>query len=920
MTEKRKNIIADSYSPVVDIPGSDHNPSPLTPLPDEISVIPSAPREKNRGRKVKPGRRGASETSSHERVVRRSSPSKSGEKSDFNFAKVVEFFHSQTFRWVAGIAVGCFAVYLLVAFVSYLSSCIEDQAAIINSPVGSLPPVKNRAGEGGARLSEFLVNGSFGLGSVVIIIWLGAIAMKLLSGWPKFKTVNFTIKCLVALITVSLIIGLVTIASDTQVNWGGYHGRYVNEFIIGFLGWTGAVILSLMLVAIFFVICLRDIVNWVIRKKNEIVARRREAARIRREQEELERELNEMRLREEIDAVRAGESAAAESAPVDEADNAMQFSGHEAEIDPSLMGYDLEDEPDPRASSLHIAPAASESAEAPAPSESSAPSENSENSENSEPSENSELSDSSENSENEKSDKMVVNVNNIAKADNPSPSGSLKTMYRFPTPDLLRPGEHKVTVDIKEQQANQERIRETLLYHKIPITQIDATVGPTVTLYEIRPEQGVKIARIKNLADDIALSLAAKGVRVIAPIPGKGTVGIEVANAEPQTVSMRTIIESRKYAESRYRLPVAMGATIGNEVYIADLTKMPHLLVAGATGQGKSVGLNTIIASLLYKKRPDELKFVMIDPKEVEFSLYARIENHYLAKLEDGDAIVTDMSRVVPTLQSLCVEMDNRYKLLRAAEVRNLEEYNAKFERNQLDPAEGHRFLPYIVLVVDEFADLIMTSGKEVETPIARIAQKARAIGIHAIIATQRPSTNVITGIIKANFPVRIAFRVSSGVDSKTILDTTGAQQLIGKGDMLISNNSELVRVQCAFIDTPEVEEICNYVQSQPFNSGPYILPDPGLADVGDLAGGPSPFPGGEALDPLLEEVAELVITSGVGSTSGIQRRFSIGYNRAGKIMDQLEHYGVVGPSMGGKPRQVLMDMYGLQELLKNLK
>ncbi|MDE6811138.1 MAG: DNA translocase FtsK [Muribaculaceae bacterium] len=512
---------------------------------------------------------------------------------------------------------------------------------------------------------------------------------------------------------------------------------------------------------------------------------------------------------------------------------------------------------------------------------------------------------------------MVVNVNQIAKADTSATRGSLREMYKLPPSSLLKPGTHKVTADIEEQAANKERIRETLLYHKIPITSIEATIGPTVTLYEIRPEQGVKIARIKNLADDIALSLAAKGVRVIAPIPGKGTVGIEVANAEPQTVSMRTIIESRKYAESRYRLPVALGATIGNDVYIADLTKMPHLLVAGATGQGKSVGLNAIISSLLYKKRPDELKFVMIDPKEVEFSLYARIENHYLAKLEDSDAIVTDMSKVVATLQSLCVEMDNRYKLLRTAGVRNIEEYNTKYERNMLNDSEGHRFLPYIVLVVDEFADLIMTSGKEVETPIARLAQKARAIGIHVIIATQRPSTNVITGIIKANFPVRIAFRVSSGIDSKTILDTTGAQQLIGKGDMLISNNSEMVRVQCAFIDTPEVEEVCNYIQSQPFNSGAYLLPDPLLSESGESSG--VAMSGGETRDPLFEDVAEVVISSGVGSTSGIQRRFSIGYNRAGKIMDQLEHYGIVGPSMGGKPRQVLMDMYSLQELMRNL-
>ncbi|MDE5957461.1 MAG: DNA translocase FtsK, partial [Muribaculaceae bacterium] len=516
-----------------------------------------------------------------------------------------------------------------------------------------------------------------------------------------------------------------------------------------------------------------------------------------------------------------------------------------------------------------------------------------------------------------------VNVNTRSQADpravrqGAAPTqGSIRHLYKFPSPLLLREVEEKTSVDIEEQQANKERIRETLKYHGIPITSIEATVGPTVTLYEIRPGQGIKISKIKNLADDIALSLAAKGVRIIAPIPGRGTVGIEVANSDPQTVSMRSIIMSRKYNESNYKLPVAIGSTIGNDVYMADLTKMPHLLVAGATGQGKSVGLNAIIASLLYKKRPDELKFVMIDPKEVEFSLYAKIEQHYLAKLDDSDAIVTDMTKVVDVLNSLCVEMDNRYKLLRAAQVRNIEEYNGKLSQNLLREDEGHRFMPYIVLVVDEFADLIMTAGKEVETPIARLAQKARAIGIHVIIATQRPSTNVITGIIKANFPVRIAFKVSSGIDSKTILDSTGAQALIGRGDMLISYNSDMVRVQCAFIDTPEVEAICEYIGRQPFNAGPYILPEPLTAADGD--GGGAQMAGGE-LDPLFEDVAELVVTSGVGSTSGIQRRYSIGYNRAGKIMDQLEHYGVVGPSFGGKPRQVLMAMYGLQELLRNL-
>ncbi len=415
------------------------------------------------------------------------------------------------------------------------------------------------------------------------------------------------------------------------------------------------------------------------------------------------------------------------------------------------------------------------------------------------------------------------------------------------------------------------------------------------------------------------MSLSAIGVRIIAPIPGKGTVGIEVANKDPLTVSMQTVIKSRKYQESRYNLPVALGSTISNEVYIADLAKMPHLLVAGATGQGKSVGLNAIITSLLYCKSPSQLKFVMIDPKQVEFSLYNKLKNHYLAVIPDDldsdEPVITDMQKVEATLNSLCIEMDNRYTLLKNVHARNIEEYNGKIKDGKLNPAEGHRFLPYIVVVVDEFGDLIMVSGKNVEMPIARLAQKARAVGMHVIIATQRPSTNVITGIIKANFPARISFKVSSGVDSKTILDTSGAQHLIGRGDMLIFNNSEMVRVQCAFIDTPEVESICEYIEQQPYAPGPYELPEPPMANGDDSSvGGPV----GDR-DPLFEEVARRVVNSNTASTSSLQRVYSIGYNRAGKIMDQLEAAGIVGPSQGGKPRAVLVDQIGLESILASV-
>ena len=491
--------------------------------------------------------------------------------------------------------------------------------------------------------------------------------------------------------------------------------------------------------------------------------------------------------------------------------------------------------------------------------------------------------------------------------------------YRYPNLDLLEEhssGNPKVTQE--ELDENKNKIVETLRNYKIEIVKIKATIGPTVTLYEIIPAPGVKISKIKNLEDDIALSLAALGIRIIAPIPGAGTIGIEVPNQNPEVVSMRGIIASKKFQESKYALPIAMGRTISNETYTFDLAKMPHLLVAGATGQGKSVGLNAIITSLLYKKHPAQLKFVMVDPKKVELSIYSVIEKHFLAKLPDEDeAIITETSKVINTLNSLCIEMDSRYDLLKEAQVRNIKEYNEKFVKRQLNPNKGHKYLPYIVVVVDEFADLIMTAGKDVEQPIARIAQLARAVGIHMIIATQRPSTNIITGVIKANFPARIAFKVASMIDSRTILDSPGANQLIGRGDMLISVGSEMTRVQCAFVDTPEIDAITNFIAGQ--QSYPSALALPEYIPENEGGGSISEADLGTK-DPLFEEAARLVVNSQQGSTSSIQRRFSIGYNRAGRIIDQLEAAGVVGPFEGSKARQVLIpDEYSLEILLKNL-
>tara|TARA_B110000046_G_scaffold34410_1_gene37250 strand:+ start:18396 stop:20954 length:2559 start_codon:yes stop_codon:yes gene_type:complete len=488
--------------------------------------------------------------------------------------------------------------------------------------------------------------------------------------------------------------------------------------------------------------------------------------------------------------------------------------------------------------------------------------------------------------------------------------------YQMPGIDLLSDhGDGEIKVDKEELEANKNRIVNTLENYNIKIQSIKATIGPTVTLYEIVPAPGVRISKIKNLEDDIALSLAALGIRIIAPIPGKGTIGIEVPNQNPDVVSMRTVIASEKFQNAKYDLPVVMGKTISNEIFAFDLAKMPHLLMAGATGQGKSVGLNAVLTSLLYKKHPAQLKFVLVDPKKVELTLFNKIERHFLAKLPDSeDAIITDNQKVIHTLNSLCIEMDDRYELLKNAFVRNIKEYNAKFIARKLNPENGHKYLPYIVLVIDEFADLIMTAGKEVETPIARLAQLARAIGIHLIIATQRPSTNIITGSIKANFPARIAFRVTTGIDSRTILDSGGAEQLIGRGDMLLSTGSDLVRLQCAFVDTPEVEALTEFIGNQRAYPDAFILPeyvDESSQSIGEIDKSDR--------DVLFEDAARIIVQHQQGSASLLQRKLKLGYNRAGRIVDQLEAAGIIGPFEGSKARQVLIvDEISLEQLLNN--
>ncbi len=865
--------------------------------------------------------------------------------------KVSDFIESPATRVTVGIVLGGLGFWLAVAFLSYLASCIKDQSAVL---AGQIPQVANDAGKGGAQLTELLINEGFGVGYLVLVVWLIVMSLKLLVGYPKFRFLDFTIKSLLAMITLSVVVGMLSIGLDTPVNWGGYHGRYINEWIYGYIGWTGAFILSIVLIAIFVVICMRDVIKWILKKKHAYDERRRIQRELEETEAEKEAEIREMERRERIDQSLSGEGMEIKDYD-DKDENGRGAELKSVDFDPASdtifdMSDDLEEEEiaisDYRSvpsAELDIEEEQPESISAETPVDSGISSddtsditeslgkvtgqtENKQHSENTESPEESEININNSEKEvsvDEISDVMTVNVNQIEKGnkdDAKSYDTNLFTHeYKFPSTNYLRPGSDKISVDADEQIENKEKIKKTLLDFGIPITSIAATVGPTVTLYEIRPDTGVKIAKIRNLVDDIALSLAAIGVRIIAPIPGKGTVGIEVANKDPQTVSMRTIIQSKAYQENKYKLPIALGSTISNDVYIADLAKMPHLLVAGATGQGKSVGLNAIITSLLYSKRPEELKFVMVDPKRVEFSLYSKIEKYYLAEIPNCEQpIITNMENVVATLSSLCAEMDERYKLLEKAYVRQVSEYNEKFKAHKLDPREGHRYMPYIVVIIDEFADLIMTAGKEVEIPIARLAQLARAIGIHVIIATQRPSTNVITGMIKANFPVRIAFKVSSGVDSKTILDSTGAQQLIGRGDMLISNNGEMIRVQCAFVDTPEVEEVCDYISRQPYPQGPYILPEPQIgASEGDANDIDAASIGKK--DPLLEEVARQVVMTGTASTSAVQRRYEIGYNRAGRIMDQLQAYGIVGPATGGKPRDVLVDSATLESILASV-
>ena len=834
-------------------------------------------------------------------MAKKNSTAKDTELSLSFFGKVAALFRSETVHFVIGLVLVIFSVYLLLAFSSFFFTGAADQSIIDGGSAQELIStnngVKNYAGSRGAQLASYLINDCFGVSSFLILVFLAVAGLKLM----RVRVVRlwkWFIGCSLMLVWFSVFFGFVFVDQykDSFLYLGGMHGYNVSNWLVSQVGVPGVWLLLLVTAICFLIYLSARTVIWLRRLFSLSFLKRKEKAesvqgetpeefktswgakekaaapipeaaepeKVLEKEEEIATEEEEPESLNEITLDLGGSDGKVKPAKSADEDVTMTFETPVPEPVPPFREQPVEKEP-----AFQVEKAEEE--------------------------------------EYVGTEKEPYN-----------PRLDLEN-YHYPTIDLMKHyDDNGPTIDMVEQNANKDKIINTLRSFGIEISTIKATVGPTVTLYEITPEQGVRISKIRGLEDDIALSLSALGIRIIAPIPGKGTIGIEVPNSNPKIVSGQSIIGSKKFQESTYDLPIALGKTITNEVFMVDLCKMPHVLVAGATGQGKSVGLNAIITSLLYKKHPAELKFVLVDPKKVEFSIYSVIEHHFLAKLPDGeDAIITDVTKVVQTLNSICVEMDTRYDLLKAAHVRNIKEYNEKFINRRLNPEKGHKFMPYIVVVIDEFGDLIMTAGKDVELPIARIAQLARAVGIHMIIATQRPTTNIITGTIKANFPARIAFRVSAMVDSRTILDRPGANQLIGRGDMLFLQGADPVRVQCAFIDTPEVAEITKFIARQQGYPTAFYLPEyvdeNAGGDLGDVDMG--------RLDPLFEDAARLVVIHQQGSTSLIQRKFAIGYNRAGRIMDQLEKAGIVGPAQGSKAREVFcIDENDLEMRLNNLQ
>ena len=804
--------------------------------------------------------------------------------------KVTHLAKSETTHFVIGLISVIFAVYLLLAFTSFFFTGSADQSILDNQLPGELMQsnnnVKNYAGARGAQVSEFFINECFGIAAYFIVLFLAVLGMRLMRAY-QFRIWKWFMSCTVMMIWFSIALGFILEGIITTFHPGGIHGYEVSQWIASQVGSTGLG-LFLLVTAILFCVYLTRETMCVVRKALHPEFKRKNKKRedvLDETPSRLQKE--EKKEEERPEPVKPSEYTDTKPMEVDFDLPAAPKKEEEPKEDPFPFEQpqdSLEEKEEPAQPELEVM----EEVEQETPFT---------------------IGDDHTEEDEAYQGPALEPYNPRLDLEN----------YKFPHLNLLdHYDESDNSIDMEEQNANKDRIIEVLRSFDIEISSIKASVGPTVTLYEITPAQGIRIAKIRNLEDDIALSIAALGIRIIAPIPGKGTIGIEVPNAKPRIVPMQAILNSKKFQETTMELPIALGKTITNEVYMVDLAKAPHMLIAGATGQGKSVGLNAIVTSLLYKKHPAELKFVIVDPKKVEFSVYAPIEKHFLAKLPDGDdAIITDVTKVVQTLNSLCVEMDTRYDLLKKAGCRNVKEYNAKFIERKLNPEKGHHFMPYIVIIIDEFGDLIMTAGKEVELPICRIAQLARAVGIHAIIATQRPTTNIITGTIKANFPARVAFRVAAMMDSRTILDRSGAQQLIGKGDMLYLQGNDPVRVQCAFVDTPEVERIATYISKQQGYPHAFELPEVESEDGESSAADVDMT----RLDPMFREAAELVVAHQQGSTSLIQRKFAIGYNRAGRIMDQLERAGIVGAAQGSKARDVLcVDLTDLQMRLDALQ
>ena len=806
--------------------------------------------------------------------------------------KIRNFFSNEKVRIIIGILFIFCAFYLFSSLFSFLLYGDNDYNLLKHSLEEATKETKayeNWIGYVGAKMANTIINQWFGIATLFWPWFLLRAGVQLIHPLGEYnlpkKLINLFFVTIWGSIATAFVIPTLSVAPYIQ--FGGNHGNEIVAYLstlIGNVGLGAIIILSLLIFLIDSAISWTKRISAYIARKNQL---RRERIEDEAEDDEKDSFFIEEDTNQELVEESSSNSEESELANTEieesEKDNVIEFKPQEEDDFISVIAQNAVVEDNTKEEIL-------------------TPLEETEG--------NGEVEFTVTVAEGEGSELVEQNKDY-------DPTLDLE-YYKYPSYDLLKDYGELKSVDAAEQQENKERITQTLRNYGITIKKIDATVGPTITLYEIVPDDGIRISKIRNLGDDIALSLAATGIRIIAPIPGRGTVGIEVPNKKPQIVPMRSLIASEKFQNTSFDLPIAIGKTITNEVFMLDLCKLPHLLVAGATGQGKSVGLNAIITSLLYKKHPSQLKIVLIDPKKTEFTLYSTIEKHFLAKLEDSeDAVISDVTKVTQTLQSICKEMDTRFDLLKKAHVRNIKEYNAKFTSRQLNPENGHRYLPYMVVIIDEFADLIMTAGKEVEMPIARIAQLARAAGIHMIIATQRPSTNIITGSIKANFPGRLAFKVSSMIDSRTILDSPGANQLVGRGDLLFTQGNDLTRVQCALVDTPEVEEICEFISNQQGYTHAFYLPEVDLGDGGDTNMRGIDM---SQRDAMFEDAARLVVLNQSGSTSMIQRKFSIGYNRAGRIMDQLEAAGIVGPQDGSKGRQVLvMDESQLERIFETL-